>query len=299
MITPSTQSQTTIEPKKKEIYFADESIALNRKHPLKLILQFEKKRFSALVSKQKSLEFVALESFVIDSIEKVGGLDLITGIISRSRILKEIDFTEVVVQFVNRDFTLVPAAVFETGDIQSIYSLNCGSIEGRELFSEKIGNTGIRNIYSVDSNLVQLLKKNFEQVAFTHHQSSVINACYMEQVQRQDIHLYLNFQQDLMDCVLFTGKQLLIANSYPYLTNEDAVYFALLVAEQHALDVRSVPVTTLGSVTKNSQVFKMLNTQFPNLEIGRMNNALKFSYGFSALHPADFFSLFNQVLCVS
>ena len=99
-----------------------------------------------------------------------------------------------------------------------------------------------------------------------YHSVTVMLKTILEKEKYSLPKMYLHFQKNSFDCIVFKNGELQLCNSYTYKTPEDFIYYTLFCMEQLNLSPENLPVVFLGEIEKEDENFKIAYSYIRNLE---------------------------------
>ena len=249
----------------------DESIVSGRS--LNLYCEISHQSIALVLADKKQNKIYAFENF---SDSRFSGLD--------SKILS-FNYRTASVQIINKDYTVVPSAVFEADEEEEWFFFN--NRQALQLLSDRVNAYHLVNIFGYHPESLPQLTVAFR----THHHITSL----LESVRLRKQKLHLNFNTGLLDVVVSEGKNLLLCNTFQYKSDEDALYYALLVCEQ--LNVEDPKVAISGRIEKQSGVSTLLSNHFSNVIFAEP--PVDFAYGFEKLNKHLYNTAFSHLLCES
>ncbi len=156
-----------------------------------------------------------------------------------------------------------------------------------------------RNIYLYPRLVNDFFNEKFTgKVQRKHHASVLINALMRYFSTTDKSYLFINVYQHTIQMIHLRYGKLQFYNSFLYDTKEDFMYYVLFVMEQLGLDPDLQPVTFLGHITTDDEVYKIAYKYIRHLNFFSIDN-FNISEAFYTDNPQIqkhfYFELLNQL----
>lgn len=254
-------------------------------------------RFSFLVSDMQQ-NVQALKSYHYPQ-PITGGYSLTNGVndICRSDALLALPYQSVRIGIQNTNNTLVPASLFVEGEL-GIYLRNSIDfpVEDR-LQADGVSELNLRNVFSVEAALCEVLETYFPTAKLFHHQSAVLKGCAKLAAVQSGHQMFVNVQEKELQVMAFVGRDLLFNNVFPFHSPNDFIYYLLLVYHQFQLKPEVVPLTIAGLLVKDSQIYHLLYRYIRLLNLVQTPDYYRFAPDLAKQDLHFFFDLYSLKLC--
>ncbi|PID68925.1 MAG: hypothetical protein CR968_00490 [Flavobacteriia bacterium] len=156
-----------------------------------------------------------------------------------------------------------------------------------------------KNIYLYPRLVDDFFNEKFTgKVQRKHHASVLINALMRYFSTTDKSYLFINVYQHTIQIIHLKSGRLQFYNSFLYDTKEDFMYYVLFVMEQLGLDPDRQPVTFLGQITTDDDVYKIAYQYIRHLNFFSIDN-FNISDAFYTDNPQIqkhfYFELLNQL----
>ena len=285
---------------KEDVSILDESLLTGEQTPVKILCTAGPQLISIAAYHSARNKFSGLECFhfnrpLTDSQLAVS----ISELAHKSTLLRKVDFRNVSVQFASKRFTLMPAAIFKEEDAGNYFYFNHCKQDDEEIYSEVIRSYDAVNIFGVPGSLISAFKKLFDKFSVHHHLTGLIAASKFDGQQQPGKNVFINVRAENLDVIVVEDRKLLLANSYPFKTPDEGLYFIVMVFEQLSLNAEKAPLILTGEIDKNSPLIRQMNKYIRNISFGERIRGTEFTYGFNELSPHYYHSVFSHILCES
>ena len=155
------------------------------------------------------------------------------------------------------------------------------------VIAEQVSNWHLHNIYSVPKELHDWTSRHFSSGKYWHGYS--IQLKQLIPVEEKGI-LVVDFRNDVFVVIAAEGKKLLLAQSFPYTTPADVLYYLLKVCSQFGLLQETVNLYLSGLIDQGSALYKELYQYFINVEFRNADWSIA-----DHDYPAHFFTSLNDL----
>ncbi len=206
-------------------------------------------------------------------------------------------FLSVTCAIAHNKFTLIPSALFDEENKESLLGFNHEVKEGEEIFSNTLHNLEAKNLFTVSKSFVSEIRKHFPNTNFIHSSTSFVEGLLVQNKNNSGKRVFANFYSDYFEIVILHGRELLFSNAFKYKTSEDIAYYILFVYEQLHLNPETIELVLSGEIEKTNKEHSLLYTYIRNVKFASRPDNFQFSYKFEEVPSHKYFSLFNQYLC--
>jgi hypothetical protein len=213
-------------------------------------------------------------------------------------LLKE-SYRVIKIVFTTPHFTLIPSKFYNDSQRQT-YFKNLNTIGQNDfLETDNLKNIGFYNIYQINKPLLEFTKSLFNQSVLQYHHifTALIEGCRKIAELRTGHQLFANIRDNQVQILFFDGKELIFANGYTFKTNHDLIYFILMVYEQFKLNPEVIPLSISGSLTQDSEIYKIIFRYIRHLHFIQAPPYFRFGNQFTGVPQHFYFDLFSIKLC--
>jgi len=283
----------------------DESLFTGGPKPYKVYCTADPGFISVAVVDTEKNRFTGFEGFHFDKLLSEDQLARkISGLALQSSILKKVSFRDVSVMLGNNRFTFIPSALFKEGDAKDFFYFNQKKVDTDSSRDEKIYFDKLRgydavNIFGVPGSIHSAFMSLFDKFSIHHQLTAVMEAARLYSSKQSSIPLYIHLHSSVMDVVVLDERKLVFANSFGFKTVDDAIYFAMMVCEQLALNPEKTGAILSGEIESDSSFARQLAKFLPQLSFAERTRTAAFTYGFDNLPGHFYHSAFSHLLCES
>lgn len=167
------------------------------------------------------------------------------------------DFTEISVIHKNQLSTLVPDEYFDKNELKTYLDYAIKTLANDHIVFDNLEVISTKNIYIPFVNINNYLFQNFGEFIFKHHSTVLIEKLINYQENNPVKEFFVNVSKNNIDIVVIKNKALTLYNSFPFNTKEDFIYYILFVAEQLDMDPNEFPLTFLGAIKEESDLYNI------------------------------------------
>lgn len=191
--------------------------------------------------------------------------------------------------FISYDYPqsiLTPSAIYKAEESQLLLRTMHGVVTGSHLISELISEWQLYNTYAVPHVVHQWVKQKFPAAKSWHQYSLAVKRM---NAANNEGSLLVDFRTDEFTLLVAKDSNLMLAQSFPYSTPEDVVYYLLKVCQQFSLSQKEVSVRLSGLIDKQSALYKELYQYFIHVEFREAD------WNTGSEYPAHFFTSLNDL----
>ncbi|QQX76297.1 MULTISPECIES: DUF3822 family protein [Aequorivita] len=174
-------------------------------------------------------------------------------------------FSEVSLVYSTPVYSLVPATLFDETKASEYLKFNSRILANDYMAHDILENLEIVVVYVPFMNINNFFFEKYGSFSY-YHSVTVMLKTILEKEKYSLPKMYLHFQKNSFDCIVFKNSGLQLCNSYTYKTPEDFIYYTLFCMEQLSLSPENLPVVLLGEIEKEDENFKIAYSYIRNLE---------------------------------
>lgn len=183
---------------------------------------------------------------------------------------------------------IIPLNLYKDTDARAMLETTHGIMEHDELLSDRIPAWQVVNTYAVGREIRQWVSSSFRNASQVHQYSvSIRNVAAAE----EEGYLLVDFRSDDFTVIVLRNNELMLAQSFPYSSPSDVVYYLLKAAAQFGLQPETARLLVSGMVDRQSILYRELYQYFVN--IGFREAAWKQPE--DERYPSHFFTSLNDV----
>lgn len=264
------------------INLMDESFDSEKSTTYHLSILSSENSFAYAILDTNTNKYIALNSSKVSNFEKI---DIASS------------FKSVTCAIAHNKFTLIPTALFDEDNKESLLGFNHEVKECEEIFSNTLYNLDAKNLFTVSKSFESEIKKYFVNVHFLHSSTAFIEGLLVQNKNNSGKKVFANFHSEYLEVVILDGRELLFSNAFKYKAPDDIAYYILFVYEQLHLNPEEVELVLSGEIEKTAKEHSLLYTYIRNVKFALRPDNFQFSYKFEEIPSHKFFSLFTQFIC--
>ncbi|WP_418645179.1 DUF3822 family protein [Tenacibaculum insulae] len=167
------------------------------------------------------------------------------------------DFTTVFAIHQNNLSTLVPNEFFNRNSLDSYLKYTVKTLFTDFITYDTLDDAKISNVYIPYVNINNYLFQNFGEFEYKHHSSILIDKLLHFSKENSEKQFFVNTSSNQLDIVVCKQDNLILYNSFSFITKEDFIYYILFTAEQLQMDPDKFQLTLIGDIDKTSELYKI------------------------------------------
>jgi len=210
-------------------------------------------------------------------------------------------YKSVFVTFKTPKFTFVPEKYLIQNNIKPLID-KCFQIEDLdEIHVQNI--SAYKNaacVYILPNQFTNTILKYHKNSRFLFHLlPSFIDGIEISKNHTQDNYFFLNINTNRFEILFFKGGNLMLHNSFFYLSAQDILYYTLYAAKCLNLSTNEITMILSGNVEKNSSLYSVLSKYFLTIKFSALKKGFVYSYTFNKFSAHQFSNLINLFACES
>lgn len=283
-----------------QIKIKDEAFDVDLISQFDLCIQFQVHSFDLCVIDTNSQRCLLLESYKLPNYPDKSFEELISSIFEDHHFLMAGFWKNVKISFSNKQFSLVPATLFEES-VREKYLTCHTSLDPQihSVFYYKHSNPDAYNVFAGNSKIISSIKGFYSEnkIKVVHHSSSLINGIMREQQSISLRTLYLFFQKDNFTLVIKRENSLEYCNTFSFSSPDEFIFYLMFVSTTLNINRKNSQLILFGDIDKESVHYSRLLQYFKFISFGTKPANLKFGYVFDEVADHQFFDLFSIYLC--
>ncbi|HEU0137096.1 MAG TPA: DUF3822 family protein [Flavobacterium sp.] len=166
-------------------------------------------------------------------------------------------YDEVIALHDNNLNTFVPKALFDQDFLGSYLQFNTKVFETDFFAYDEIANYEMNNVYIPYVNINNFLIDQFGTFNYRHSNSVWVSKILDASKNVDQKQVFVHFNTDSFQLAVVQNQKLLLFNSFEFKTCEDFIYYLLFTAEQLNLNPESFQLHLLGTISEDSEYFKI------------------------------------------
>jgi len=265
---------------------------LTEKHHLSVEIGLN--NFSYCLFDTLTFTYTILKEFEFQAKDIKESCEKITSIIASENLLQK-EFYSSSLAFNNLPSTLVPTPFYKEEKNREILAFNHEIYE--DILTDKMHQIDAMNIYSVPTELLNLINKSFPNTQIKCNSSILIDQLLLQNEKTEKTIVYASIAKDLLEVCVLCENKLEFHNSFTADTKEDLLYFLLFSMEQLGLSAEKTELVLLDDILKSDEQYNLLYQYVRNISFGKRPKNLNFTKELESIKSHQYFCLFSQLLC--
>ncbi len=249
--------------------------------------------FSYCLFDTLTFTYILLKKFEFQAKDIKESCEKITNIIASEDLLQK-EFYSSSLAFNNFPSTLVPTPFYKKEKNREILSFNH---EIEEVLTDKMHQMDAINIYSVPTELLNLINKSFPNTQKKCNSSILIDQLLLQNEKTEKTIVYASIEKKKLEVCVLSENKLEFHNSFTTDTKEDLLYFLLFSMEQLGLSPEKTELVLLDDILKSDEKYNLLYEYVRNISFGNRSENLNFTKELESIKSHQYFCLFSQLLC--
>lgn len=201
------------------------------------------------------------------------------------------NFSNILISTITESFTFVPEVHYNDVLEHTFISLLQADAQSEEVFSNFLDHQNIRNIYALNSTLIENLNKVFSNAKIFTQINPFFEGCVLE----NNAEVNLNIKDGHFELLILNHKELVYYNIFEFKNNDEILYFLLLTLQQKEITTSAIALS--GSIDESSELYLKLKNCFSSIQFNKLNTALEINSDFENVNLHQYFSLLGLHLC--
>ncbi|TYB73171.1 DUF3822 family protein [Bizionia myxarmorum] len=185
-------------------------------------------------------------------------------------------FNEIHVIHENELATLVPESLFQEENLADYLKFNSKILRSDFISFDKIESNKSVNVYVPYVNINNYIYEQFGVFSYKHFSTVLIETILEKEQTETDIKMYVHVQSSHFEIVVVNQGQLILYNSFEYITKEDFIYYVLFTAEQLQLNPDELILVFLGKVSDNDELHKIAYKYIRHIRFAKRHDTFKY-----------------------
>ncbi len=169
-------------------------------------------------------------------------------------------FSKIHIAFVRPHYTIIPNKLYQAANKASYLSPLKTKARIPELYQvNDIPFLDAKLIFSLPQAAIEFFESKYPNgVQYYNSFTTLIKSFEREMKLLQGKHVWINVHPSILQIALFDGQELIFSNQFPFSSEKDFLYYALLIYGQFKLDPETIPLHISGQLVKESAIYKKL-----------------------------------------
>ncbi|MFC2109237.1 DUF3822 family protein [Bacteroidota bacterium] len=232
-----------------------------------LSIQISLDGFSFSIYCINTSKYIAFEEYQLDLENKNPESLLIPlkAIFKENLLLQQNSFKKVFIQYNNDLSTVVPQKYFTEANLASYLQHTIKVLANDFIAFDEIDQLEANVVYIPYININNFLFSIFGSFEYKHISSVLLETLSVSYRDSEDEKMFIHVSDLNFQIIVLKQGKLLFYNSYSYQTCEDFIYYILFVCQQLKFDTNTIDTILLGSIEKESELYRIAYQYIRNL----------------------------------
>lgn len=189
-------------------------------------------------------------------------------------------FSKATIIYANELFTLVPKALFSEDNLADYLKFNSRILQTDFISHDTVKSNESVIVYVPYANINNYVYDKFGEFVYKHSSTILLDTLLNQEKTTNSKKMFVNVNDGHFEILVVEGKKLILFNSFEYQTKEDFIYYILFTAEQLKLNPEEFPLSLLGDVKENDDIFTIVYKYIRHVSLLENDSSAKVALGF-------------------
>lgn len=266
---------------------------------LVLSIQLSEKSLSFSITDSSLNKFLAIVSYIFSEEATPFEQSQFLGDLFNFQPLLKKNFIKTFVSYKNNTFLFIPEDLFledSMNDYIDFFDINS---EGMLIKKDFIDKFNFFNIYCIPEKVFSKIVEIFPKSKIYHNSSCFINSIsHLYNIKTvKGEKLFISVDTFDIEVIAFKDGKFLLYNVFDYKTNEDFIYYLMLVTKQLDFNQLKTEIILTGKIFENSTLFRLINNYFSKISTTKSMETINVGEAFKDVPMHHYFKLLNINKC--
>lgn len=202
-------------------------------------------------------------------------LDAVKHVFNTEAALQQ-SFASITVIHVNDWSTLVPKPLFKEDALADYLKFNTKILKTDFITFDNISQNDSVNVYVPFTNVNNYIFDQFGSFTYKHFSTILIEQLLTFEKHSNTSKVYVNVSEFNFEIIAFNSGELLLYNTFEYLTKEDFIYYLLFTLEQLQLNPETIELLFLGEIEEDDALYNIAYTYVRHVSFGNRMDTFTF-----------------------
>ena len=279
----------------------DDALDINNLSQYGLFLSIEDKNLRVAVVDASEKKCMVLEDYRFSGVlSRQDTIQQLNTVLEGHLVLRAGYWGEVALIARNGGFSHIPEAYFDETQKSSYLHFHPDNLENMDLYSYCHTNSALYSVFQVEQEFVDWAKKAYpsKDIKILHQADVFLASALKEASIDYETNIFIDIENRYMNMLIVQGERILLYNRYYYQSPQDFVYFLLFAMDELQISVETSQTLLYGEISKDSGIFNLLQKYVKNVDFGKRNKEISFSYKFDDVLDHRYFDLYNAYYCL-
>lgn len=175
-------------------------------------------------------------------------------------------FSEVLLIYQNELSCLVPKPLFDEAHCADYLKFNAKILTTDYISFDDIHFNDSVNVYVPLVNVNNFMFDRFGSFEYKHSSTILIEHILKHQPLSNVPNIYVNVNEHSFEIVVVKDYNLVLYNTFEYITKEDFIYYILFTIEQLKMDPETLKLKLMGTIAEGDDLYQIVYTFIRNVE---------------------------------
>jgi hypothetical protein len=192
--------------------------------------------------------------------------------------------------------TLIPSGLFDPARKESYFYFNHTRAEDEEIWINKVKYPESYLLYSVPSQLAEILSAKFPEATNISHLKSILYYSTVTGKKSTDPHIHLHIEKGFFNLLYCEGRNVSFCNAFTFKNVSDIMYYLFYIFELLGLK-QDTPIVISGMTDFSEELFHNIAEYSKGVQYASPPAGTFFSYAIEELPLHRHITLFNAFHC--
>lgn len=152
--------------------------------------------------------------------------------------------------------TLMPSRLYQEAEKEAYLRQVTELRPEDKVHADVLPQLGLCNVYAVQKEVEAFARRAFPACRLAHQITALLPALRRLAAQQEGPAVFAHLKAGLLHLFVFEGENLLLANTFPYKTAKDFIYYVLMAFQQLGLNPEQQQLCFSGQLLKDSEIYK-------------------------------------------
>jgi len=209
----------------------------------------------------------------------------------------QLPYADVSICYSGPKFTIVPQEVFNKHQLKA-YLTQVTRIGKNEAVSRcHLTTQDISIVYSIDKIILDIAKSYFPGAKHMHIMAPLLAQAFQHTTSQKGYQVFVHTGIGIMGIFLFESGDLQFANTFSYESENDFLYYVLLIYEEFGLQTEKIPLMWTGRIQKKSALYEKVEKYIKHLHILHSPSYYHYGPAFQNVRFHYYHDLLSMRLC--
>lgn len=186
-------------------------------------------------------------------------------------------FSNVFLIHVNELSSLVPKPLFNEDCLADYLKFNSKILKSDFITFDYIEANDSVNVYVPYVNINNFIYEKFGAFTFKHFSTILIQHILHLEKNTDEPKIYAHISSNHFELIAVNQGELLLYNTFEYVSKEDFIYYVLFTAEQLNLNPEHFNLVFIGSISKEDELYNIAYKYIRNIHFGNRHDSYKYT----------------------